>query len=153
LPTPLSSLIGREDEIIQLAELLDTPETRLATLTGLGGVGKTRLALSVAQQLRRDGRTVCFVPLAGAPDASFLLSNLAAALNLPGEHAEDPWEAIVGALEDRSLVLVLDNVEHLLPHAASTIRRLLEEIPTLVCVTTSRQRIGLAGEHEYPVRP
>ena len=153
LPAPLTATVGREEEIIQLADMLDTPGVRLVTLTGLGGVGKTRLALSVAARLRKEGRAVCYVPLAGAADPEYLLSNLATALHLRGGPADEMREQLIELLHEQPIALVLDNLEHLLPAAAGTIRELLETAPTVTCLATSRHRMGLAGEHEFAVRP
>jgi predicted ATPase/DNA-binding SARP family transcriptional activator len=153
LPASLTQTIGREAAIVQVADMLDTPETRLVTLTGIGGVGKTRLALSVANRLRKEGRTVCYLPLAAESDANVLLSNLAVALQVPGGPADDLRERLAVTLGDRPLLLVLDNLEHLLPVSAFILRDLLEMAPALTCLATSRHRVAIAGEHEFVVRP
>ena len=153
IPAPLTSLIGREDTVVQIADLLESSTMRLVTLTGLGGVGKTRLALSVAHRLRREGRTVCYVPLEGATNCDFLLSNLANALQIREGPPEEAWDRILTLLSQAPTVLVLDNLEQLLPDAATIVRRLLEAVDNLVCLITSRQRLALTGEREFPVGP
>ena len=153
LPALLTRLVGREDAILQVLEMLDTPEVRLVNLTGPAGVGKTRLALAAAEQIRSQGRPVCFLSLVGLQDPAEIVTHLAAAFHLPLRPRADLWQRIVDALSDDAALLVLDNLEHLLPDAASVVRELLEAVPSLIALTTSRQRLGVPGEYGYAVAP
>ncbi len=153
IPAPLSILIGREDAISQIVAMLETPETRLVNLMGVGGVGKTRLAIAVAEKIRGKGRPVCFLSLVGVENAEDISLRLAAALHVPLRPRPNIWDRLVETLADHAMLLVLDNVEHLLPQAALVVRKLLESCPSLSCLATSRQRLGVAGEYPYTVRP
>lgn len=149
-PTPL---IGREAEIAQVGALLDRPGTRLITLTGTGGAGKTRLALAVLERTwSRFSGEVCFVDLAPLTDWTLVAPTIAGALGvreLPGEPQSPSLAAHLG---DRPLLLLLDNFEHLLP-AASLIGGLLARCPGLTVLVTSRIPLRLAEEQEFPVPP
>jgi predicted ATPase/DNA-binding SARP family transcriptional activator len=153
LPAPLNPLVGRADAILEVREMLDTPETRLITLVGMGGVGKTRLAIAVAERLRKAGTQICFVELAGLADPSEILSRVATLFHVPLRPRSDLPVRVAEALEAAGAVLFLDNLEHLLPGAADVVSDLMESAPGLTCVVTSRQRLGLPGEYTYPVRP
>lgn len=155
LPGPLTPLVGREDDLALVSALLQS--ARLVTLTGPGGVGKTRLALAVARGVRdravASGVTdpVAFVPLAGLTDPSLVVSAVAQAVGARGAGGDVPGSALAAALRGRQL-LVLDNLEHLLP-AAPTISTLLAACPTLTILATSRAPLRIHGEREYQVRP
>jgi predicted ATPase/DNA-binding SARP family transcriptional activator len=153
LPTPLTPLIGREDAVVQVADMLDAPHTRLVTLTGIGGVGKTRLAIGVAYRLRREGKRVGFVPLGGRSENNPVSASLAMVLRTPEAEGSDPWDRVISLLRHEPVVLVLDGFDDLLPLGATALRRLLETVQNLSLVVTSRQRTGISGEHEYVVRP
>ncbi len=145
LPALATPTVGREDALRRVAELLET--TRLLTLIGPGGVGKTRLALELARA--RGGR---FVSLAALNDAEQLAPAVSDALRIarvPGERAED---ALRRTLHGEPTTLVLDNLEHL-PGAAAVIGRLLSNAPTLTVVGTSRHPLGLQAEQRFPVPP
>lgn len=153
LPVPPASLLGRQAEVAALIDLLRRPAVRLVTLTGPGGVGKTRLALEVAAEVRPafpDG--VWFVDLAPVQDPALVAPTIAGALALP----ETAGRAVLAQLKDylrpRTLLLVLDNLEHLLA-AADLISALLAGAQGLRVLSTSRARLDLATEHEYPVPP
>jgi predicted ATPase/DNA-binding SARP family transcriptional activator len=151
LPVPPTSLVGRRLEVAAAIGLLRGEDVRLLTLTGPGGTGKTRLALAVAAELGpalSDGAS--FVDLAGLDDATLLAPTIAHALEIAeGSSAED---ALVEHLRDRRLLLVLDNVEQLVPDV-ELVGRLVAGAPRLLVLATSRTPLRLAAEHEYPVPP
>ena len=151
LPVQLTSFVGREAEIAAVQELLD--RSRLVTLTGPGGAGKTRLALQVAaERLLRHSDGAFFVELAPISAADLLPSAIAAAL-LIREATERPLlDSVTDALRDRDLLLVLDNFEHL-QDAAPIVGGLLAVAPKLRVLVTSRARLNLRGEDEYSVPP
>ncbi|MBA9001717.1 BTAD domain-containing putative transcriptional regulator [Thermomonospora cellulosilytica] len=161
LPVPLTELIGRDDEIRRTAELL--AGHRLVTLTGPGGVGKTRLALAVAGRAAHpDG--VRLVELASLPPGAGeeeVAEAVAAALDVRDDHAPGPRPArgmrpvdrLAAAVRARRMLLVLDNCEHLVEAAAVVAQRLLAAAPGLRVLATGREPLGLAGERVLPVPP
>jgi predicted ATPase len=152
LPVPLTALIGREQEVQAVCELLSRPEMRLLTISGTGGVGKTRLALEVARILRdnfADG--VCFVPLAPVSDPARIMAAIGQALGLCEVAALPPEEQVQAALRERHLLL-LDNFEQVL-QGALQLTSLLVSCPGLRILVTSRATLHLSGEHEFPVPP
>lgn len=154
LPQPLTRFFGREEEIAQLQSLLRSKQTRLVTLTGPGGTGKTRLALEVAAGLtERFAGAVWFVSLADLSDAGLLAGAVADALRLPRHQTGEPLEQVAEFLGRHPALLVLDNFEHLVEEGAPLVRLLLERLPQLCCLVTSRQSLEIAGESEAPVAP
>lgn len=153
LPVSLTLLVGREREVAEICTLLQRPNIRLLTLVGTGGVGKTRLALAVAQALLDDfADGACFVPLATVSDATRVMEAIAQALGL-WEVGDLPVEEHVRtALRDRHLLLLLDNFEHLI-EAAPQLTVLLASCPLVSILVTSRAAPHLSGEQEYPVPP
>jgi predicted ATPase/DNA-binding SARP family transcriptional activator len=151
LPRPPTALLGRRLEIAAVSALLRRDDVRLVTLTGMGGSGKTRLAIAVADELAaefRDG--AAFVELAPVRDPAFVAPTIADALGLAtGEGSTSG--AVVEWLRDRSFLLVLDNLEQL--PDSSFVAELLAGAPRLRVVATSRASLRLSGEHEYPVAP
>ncbi|MFI6303153.1 ATP-binding protein [Amycolatopsis thailandensis] len=149
VPVPLTGLVGRDAELGLLAEALR--DSRLVTLTGPGGAGKTRLAVAVAP--RRSGE-VCFVELAATTDvARTVLSALGLreqGVLVPGA-APEPADRLAAGLADRPLLLVLDNCEHVIAEVADLVRRLLGECAGLRVLATSREALGLTGERLVPV--
>jgi non-specific serine/threonine protein kinase len=149
----LTSFVGREREIEAVIDLLQRRDVRLITLTGTGGIGKTRLALQVAERVRSqfaDG--VRFVPLATAHDPDLVILTIANHLSLRDTADHPLIDRLRGYLGDRDLLLVLDNFEHLLD-AALPVADLLETCPRLTVVCTSRIRLGISGEHVVTVPP
>ncbi|TJZ98908.1 ATP-binding protein [Actinacidiphila oryziradicis] len=146
LPAELTSFVGRRDELTRVKRLLS--EARLVTLTGVGGVGKTRLALRVAQQAQRafpDGTWL--VELAALDDPGLLAQSVRTALALP------PQAALAETLRDRRLLLVLDNCEHLQDACAVLAEAVLRACPGVRVLATSRHRLGAHGEHTFAVPP
>jgi predicted ATPase/DNA-binding CsgD family transcriptional regulator len=149
LPADLTSFVGRRSEAHAVRQLLSTD--RLVTLTGVGGVGKTRLALRVAHDLRRAfPGGVCLVELASLKDPDLLPLTLVAALGIR-EQAADPSMVLDDYLRPRHILLVVDNCEHMLEATADLADRLLRVAPKLRILATSRQALMIAGEHVYSV--
>jgi class 3 adenylate cyclase len=150
LPTQLTSLVGREQEMAEVSALLD--RTRLLTLSGPGGVGKTRLALAVAERVRgRFDAGVVFVPLAGATRPAEVVAAIGRALG--AELGTDfPAEALADRLGDDRWLLVLDNLEQVL-EVAGDLEELLARCRGVRILATSRTVLGLQAEQEYPVPP
>ena len=153
LPLPLTTLVGRESDLQMLAHWLTDPVGRLITLTGPGGAGKTRLALELAHTIAAERHTrVAFVSLAATRDPGFVASVIAEALGLSDVIAVDLPVRVRSAFADRSLLLVLDNFEHVLD-AAPLVGELLTSVASLRVVVTSRAPLRVRGEREYAVGP
>jgi predicted ATPase/DNA-binding SARP family transcriptional activator len=152
LPAPATALVGREKELAEVVAFLRQESPRLLTLTGAGGTGKTRLALRAASDVvDRFADGVFFVDLAPLGDPQLVPSTIAHRLGVQ-ESAERPLESLKEHLRQRRLLLLLDNFEHV-DQAAPVVSALLAEAAGLKVLITSRARLHLYGEHEYPVPP
>ena len=150
LPVLVSSFVGRDTEVIEVHKLVEA--SRLVTLTGAGGSGKTRLALQVAaESLDRFAEGVWLVELASLSDSALVTSTVAAALRVREEPEQPLLETLINALSDRSLLIVLDNCEHVLAASAMLADTLLRSCPRLHVLATSREPLGIDGEHVYRV--
>jgi predicted ATPase/DNA-binding XRE family transcriptional regulator len=151
LPSQLTPFVGREREIEEVCQRLLRPDVRLLTLTGPGGVGKTRLGLQVAEQvLEQFADGVCFVALTSISEPALVPSAIAQALQVKQGAGQSVAEALVQYLRERQLLLVLDNFERLL-EAGPLLAQLLAACPRLKVLVTSRVVLHLQGEHNYEV--
>ena len=152
LPAEVTSFIGRRRELSQVREALE--RYRLVTLRGVGGVGKTRLALHLAADLQRsfaDG--VWLAELSALRNAELLARTVAASLGLPDQAAGDPVDLLADYLAERHLLLILDTCEHLVDACAKLAEALLPAAPRLRILATSREPLGVRGEQAQLISP
>jgi predicted ATPase len=152
LPVGATSLVGRKQAIDEVAGLLGQPGVRLVTLTGPGGVGKTRLALAVGEQLRDRFDEAVFVPLETATRPEQALAGIARAVGVDLAGADSPVQVLAEQLGDGRWLLILDNLEQV-PDAADDLGQLLTRCGNVAILVTSRRVLGLRAEHDYPVPP
>jgi predicted ATPase len=153
IPAPVTALVGRDTDVEEVARMLTAADRRLVVLTGPGGVGKTRLALAVAERTRRewpDG--AAFVDLSPVTDPALVPDAIASALNLVGQGREQPLETLERGLASRNMLIALDNFEQVLD-AAPLVADLLHRAPGLRVLVTSRVVLRVRGEQEWRVEP
>jgi len=151
LPGGLTPFTGRQDELDELAHLLAKPDCRLITLLGPGGIGKTRLALEAArEQTGLHTRGVFFIPLSAVRHCDQIPAAIAEGLGLPGSEREDPRTRLIQALSGSTILLVLDNLEHLTGGIAC-LGTLLAAVPGVKILATSRTRLNLQEEWVFRV--
>ncbi len=150
LPAQVTSFIGRDTEMAEIKRLLGP--ARLLTLAGSGGTGKTRLSLQVGADLVEEyANGVWLAELAALTDPALVVQTVAAALNVREEPGRPVQETLVEALRDQSLLLVLDNCEHVLATAASLCDVLIKRCPRLKILASSREGLGVPGEQTYRI--
>jgi non-specific serine/threonine protein kinase len=150
LPDPLSSFIGRDTELAEIARALDS--TRLVTLTGAGGSGKTRLAIEAARRRHAgfaDG--ICWAELAPVDDPALLAAAVLSALGERAQSGRAATTQLCATLADRELLLVLDNCEHIVAECAELASQVLRAAPRVRLLATSREALGVPGERVWPV--
>ncbi len=154
LPPVLTRFFGRQQESARLVDLLSRRTVRLVTLAGPGGVGKTRLAIEVAHRMAGVfAHDICFVELAGVADEKSVDDAVAAALHLPTNTGRSSTDAIVDYLRDKTMLLVLDNCEHLVKACAHLVQTLCRDAAGLTVLATSRIPLHLDEEHVVRLEP
>lgn len=152
LPIPPTPFIGREAELSALFHILENPQCRLVTLVGPGGSGKTRLAIQIAtEQYKKFRDHVYYVSLAGLRNAEFIVPTIAEALRFPFVGSMEPRVQLLNHLKSKSLLLVLDNFEHLLD-GVDLLSEIYQQTPNVKIMVTSRERLNLHGEWLFEVQ-
>jgi predicted ATPase/DNA-binding XRE family transcriptional regulator len=148
LPTRLTTFVGRDNEIAEIEALLKLH--RLVTITGSGGVGKTRVAVEVSRRLQSDEqREIRFVDLSAVSDGAFVAGTIATTLGVGLGQADNPLPSLAAQLKARRLLLVLDNCEHVIEDSAAATSAILRACPDVVILATSRDRLSIEGECSY----
>ncbi len=154
LPLQLSSFIGRKNHLAELIALLKNPDVSLITITGPGGIGKTRLSLEAARRCGttsyRDG--IIYIPLELAVTPADMVDRIMVGLGFRATPSIPHNEAVLNLLQDKHLLLILDTLEHLLPNV-EFINRIRERAPKVKILATSRSALKLSGEHIFVVLP
>lgn len=152
LPVPITSLIGREHELQMIVQQLQDPACRLLTLVGPGGVGKTSLALEVAQRLRSEfHQAIRFVSFVGTTAPEFMVTAIADALGLVFSGTAEPKAQLLNFLREKHILLVLDNLEHLL-NGIELLDDLLTHAPSIKILATSREQLNVRAEWTFEVQ-
>jgi non-specific serine/threonine protein kinase len=152
LPEEVTSLVGRERDLVDVSERVRAH--RIVTLTGVGGVGKTRLARRVGRDVAGEFlEGVWLVELGEIVDPAVVLESIAASLGIALQQEREPLSALISALGSRKVLLILDNCEHHLPVCAEIVERLVRSCARVHVLATSREPIRLAGEIVWPVPP
>jgi predicted ATPase len=147
-----TDFVGRQDELAQIAVLL--ADSRLVTIVGPGGVGKTRVALVAASRAAAsypDGPWI--VELSGLRDPALLPNTVASVLGLPQQDTRPALDTVLEYLRDRQLLLILDTCEHLLDACAALTQAVLRDAPCVTVLATSRQSLDMPGEYIFPIGP
>jgi predicted ATPase len=154
LPVPATSIVGRDADIEATAALLRRRDVRLVTVTGMGGIGKSRLALEVAHRVQGDfPGGVVLVPLVEVPEPGLVITSIASRLGIRLDTTAPSVDVVSDALAERGeVLLLLDNAEHV-RDAADDLAALIGTCPGLTLLVTSRSRLRLVAEHDYPLAP
>jgi predicted ATPase len=152
LPVTTTSFIGRDDDVHAITTLFSRPDVRLVTVTGPGGVGKTRAAIAAGEALASDASSVVFVPLASVTDRAQLLPRIAEAARAVVEGTRPMRDILIDHFADAPVVLILDNLEQI-ADAAPELDEVLSQCPRLKILATSRVALRLRAEHEYGLEP
>lgn len=158
LPTTFTRFFGRESEVAQIQSVLSDGQTRLLTITGPGGSGKTRLGIEAARTLVADfPGGICLVPLTDVPDAGRIFDAIADSLGIPRSPSVITKDQVIANLRQQGqtgpTLLVMDNFEHLAEEGVIAIETLLHQVPELTCLVTSRLRLQIDGEQDFPLAP
>jgi len=152
LPAPISSFVGRSHDVAEITRLLRS--NRLLTLTGIGGIGKTRLGLRVAAEAASDYLDgVRLVELASLTDAGTVPQRIAAALGIRERVGRSPLDTLIEILDGRHMLLVIDNCEHVIEACAALVDVVLRACARVCVLATSREPLGIGGEQVWPVMP
>ena len=152
LPAPITHFFGRVEEIDQICQLINESGSRLITLLGMGGIGKTRLAIEAARNVKKD--VVAFVPLSEQTHLNGVVIQIADSIGLSRTPAETLESRLQTELANHNMLLVFDNFEQLVSdESCGWVQRILSQSPSLQLIVTSRLPLGIEGEHEFRLRP
>lgn len=151
VPTPPTSFVGRQKELKQVLEYLAYPASRLVSIVGLGGIGKTRLAIEAARQAESMFEHVCYVSLASLENPALIASEIASALQFATTNHDDFTAQLVNYLRDKKLLLVIDNLEQF-TGKVEVLSKIVATAPSVKLLLTSRERLNLSGEWVLPLK-